>query len=157
LLVSYVTPQTPSKSTASQCESAVPIEGLPNFVDLAIWTPRDGICDPAVDFRFMPAGPVGADFELSREGAFGDLAVDSGPGEPGPSEDGFQTYDTVWFAHGRAASCWLFLMASETRQDGPLQARKSILLKGVPWRSDGGKQDWSNSEATASTKVDAVR
>lgn len=46
----------------------------------------------------MPARPVGADFELSRERAFGDLAVDGGSGQPGPSEDGFQTDDTVWFA-----------------------------------------------------------
>jgi hypothetical protein len=23
----------------------------------------------------------------------------------------------IWFAHGRAASCWLFLRASGTRQD----------------------------------------
>ena len=37
--------------------------------------------------------------------------------EPGPGEDGFQADDTIWFAHGRAASCWLLLMASETRQD----------------------------------------
>lgn len=53
----------------------------------------------------MPAGPVGADFELSRERALSDLAVDGGPGEPGPGEQGFQADDTVWFAHGRAASC----------------------------------------------------
>ena len=38
----------------------------------------------------MPAGPVGADFELSRERALGDLAVDGGPGQPGPGEDGFK-------------------------------------------------------------------
>lgn len=50
----------------------------------------------------MPAGPVGADFELSWERALGDLSVDCGPGQPGPSEDGFQTDDAVWLAHGRA-------------------------------------------------------
>src|SRR5207248_10444960 len=87
-----------------------------------------------------PAGPVGADSELSRERALGDLAVDSGPGQPGPSEDGFQPDDTVWFAHGRAASCSLFLTASETRQDRPLWARKSILHIAVLWRSDGGNR-----------------
>ena len=81
---------------------------------------------------------------------------DLGPGQPGPSEDGFQTDDTVRFAHGHAASCSLYLTASETRQDRPLQARKSILRVVVLWRSDGGKQDGSNSEAPASAEVDAV-
>jgi hypothetical protein len=85
----------------------------------------------------MPAGAVGADFELSRERALGDLAVDGGPGQPGPSENGFQTDDTVfWFAHDRAAS---LLAVSKTRQDRQLQARKSILHIAVLWRSDGGK------------------
>ena len=42
---------------------------------------RDWIGDPAVDVGFMPAAPVGADFELSRERALGDLAVDGGPGQ----------------------------------------------------------------------------
>jgi hypothetical protein len=48
-------------------------------------------------------------------------------------------------------------MASETRQDRPLQARKSILHIAVLSRSDGGKSDGSNSDAPASTEVDAVR
>src|SRR5580692_1204216 len=65
----------------------------------------------------MPACAVGADFELSRKGALGDLAVDGRPGQPGPDEDGFQTDDTLWLAHGRDASCWLFLTAAESRQD----------------------------------------
>ena len=104
----------------------------------------------------MPAGPVGADFELSRERALGDLAVDGGPGQPGPGKDGFQTDDTVWFAHGRAASCWLFLTAAETRQDRPLQARKRVLRVAVLWRRVGGKSDGSNSDAPASAEVDAV-
>ena len=60
------------------------------IVCVAFWTPSDGICDPAVDVGFMPAGPVGANFELSRERALGDLAVDGGPGQPGPGEDGFK-------------------------------------------------------------------
>jgi hypothetical protein len=87
----------------------------------------------------MPARAVGADLELSRERALGDLAVDSGPGQPGPSEDSFQTDDMVWFSHGRAASRSLFLTPSETRKNRLLQARKSILYVGVLWRSDGGK------------------
>lgn len=53
----------------------------------------------------MPAGSVGADLELSREGAFGDLAVDGGAGQSGPGEDSFQADDTVWLAHGLAAFC----------------------------------------------------
>ena len=53
----------------------------------------------------MPAAPVGADFELSRERALGDLAVDGRPGQPGPGKDSFQADDTIWLAHGRAASC----------------------------------------------------
>jgi hypothetical protein len=117
----------------------VPIEGSPDFVELAIWTPRDGIGNPAVDFRFMPAGPVGADFELRGKRALGNLAVDGRPGQPGPSEDGFQADDTLWFSHGGAASCWLFLTASEIRQDGRLQARKSILSNAVLWRRAGDK------------------
>ena len=72
----------------------------------------------------MPAGSVGADFELGRERAFGDLAVDGGSGQPGPGKDSFQANDTVWVSHGHAASC--SLTASETRQDRVLQARKGI-------------------------------
>src|SRR5215831_15994662 len=89
--------------------------------------PSDWIRYPAVDVGFMPAGPVGADFELSRERALGDLAVDGGPGQPGPGEHSFQADHTVWFWHGRAGSCSLSLRASETREDKRLQARKSIL------------------------------
>ena len=51
-----------------------------DLIELAFRMPRDGIGDPAVDVGFMPAGPVGANFELSRERAVGDLAVDGGPG-----------------------------------------------------------------------------
>ena len=76
-----------------------------DLIALTFRTPRDGICDPAVDVRFMPAGPVGAYFELGRERALGNLAVDGGSGQPGPGKNGSQADDTVWFAHGRAASC----------------------------------------------------
>src|SRR5206468_1545108 len=65
----------------------------------------------------MPAAPVDADLDLRRERALGDLAVDGGPGQPGPGENGFQADDTVCFWHGRAGSCSLFLMTYETRQD----------------------------------------
>src|SRR5579872_3327791 len=99
----------------------------PNILELAFRTPRDGICDPTVDVRFMPAGPVGANFQLSRERAVGDLAVDGGPGQPGPGENGLQTDDTLGFAHGRATSCWLFLTASETRQDSSCRRASEFL------------------------------
>jgi hypothetical protein len=55
----------------------------PDFIKLAFRTLSDWICDPAVDVRFMPAGAMGADFELSRKRAVGDLAVDGGPGQTG--------------------------------------------------------------------------
>src|SRR5450631_956240 len=133
-----------------------PAPTLADFIELAFRTPRDGICDPAVDVRFMPAGPVGADFELSRERAFGDLAVDGGPGQPGPGKDSFQTDDTVWFSHGRAASCWLFLRTAETREGRHSRTRKRVLPVTVLWRRVGGKSDGSNSDAQASAEVDAV-
>src|ERR1700757_4266431 len=67
----------------------------------------------------MPAGPVGADLDLRRKRTLGNLAIDGGTGKPGPGKNGFQADDTLRFSHGRAASCWLFVTASETRQDGP--------------------------------------
>ena len=54
-----------------------------NLINVAFRAPCDWIGNPAVDVGFMPAGAVGADFELSREGALGDLAVDGGPGQMG--------------------------------------------------------------------------
>jgi hypothetical protein len=78
-------------------------EGSSAFIELAFRTPSYWICDPAVDIGFMPAGAVGADFKLSRERTLGDLTVDGRPGQPRSSEDGFQTNNTVWFRHGRAA------------------------------------------------------
>ncbi|CAL74718.1 hypothetical protein BRADO0795 [Bradyrhizobium sp. ORS 278] len=75
---------------------------------------------------------------MSRERPLGDFAVDGGPGQPGSGEDGFQADDTVWFAHGRAASCWLFLTAAETRQDGRLRARKEVFASGALRRRAGG-------------------
>ena len=104
----------------------------------------------------MPAGSVGADFELGRERALGDLTVDGGPGQSRPDKNGFQANDTVWVSHGHAASCSRLLTLSETRQDRVLQARKGILHIAVLWRSNGGKQDGSSSEAPASSKVDSV-
>ena len=104
----------------------------------------------------MPAGSVGADFELGRERALGDLTVDGGPGESRPDKNGFQANDTVWVSHGHAASCSLLLTASETRQDRVLQARKGILHIDALWRSNGGESDGSDSDAPASAEVEAV-
>src|SRR5271165_1068879 len=127
----------------------------PDFVKSIFRVPRDGICDPAVDVRFMPAGPVGADLDLRRERALGNLAIDGGTGQPGPGKNGFQADNTLRFSHGRAASCWLFVTASETdRTDragaqGHFAHRRSMAFK-------RRRQDRSNPEASASAKIDAV-
>src|SRR5262249_12084184 len=76
----------------------------------------DWIRDPAIDVRFMPAGAVSADPDLRRERSLRDLSVDGGAGQPRPRKNGLQTDDTILVAHGRAASCWLFLKASWRRQ-----------------------------------------
>ena len=130
---------------------------LSNRIELGPRPPCSWISNPAVDVGLMPAAPVDADPDLRWERALGDLAVDGGPGQPGPGKNGFQADDTFWFSHCCTGSCWLFLTTSETRQGGPLQARKSILPFILLGRSDGGKQDSSNSEVPASAEVDAVR
>src|SRR5260370_37644095 len=112
--------------------------------------------DPAVDVGCRPPGPGGADFELGGKRALGNLAVDGGSGQPGPGKDSFQTDDTVWFAYGRAASCWLFLTTAETRQGRHSRTRKRVLPGTVLWRRVGGKSDESNSDAPAPAEVDAV-
>ena len=62
----------------------------------------------------------------------------------------------IWFAHAYAASCWLFLTA--VIQTGrSLRPRKRVFRFVVLWRSASGKSDGSNSDAEASTEVDAVR
>src|SRR5262245_5637854 len=88
---------------ASAKWARVPIPASSGVIELAFRTPLDRIGNPAVDLGFMPARAVGADLELSRERALGDLAVNGRPGEPSPGEDGFQTDDTIWLAHGGAA------------------------------------------------------
>ena len=88
-----------------------------DLIELAFRTPSDWIGDPAVDVGFVPAGPVGADLELSGEGTLGNLAVDCGPGQPGPGKNGLEADDPVWLSHGSAALCLPCLMASGTRQD----------------------------------------
>src|SRR3954447_12347859 len=45
----------------------------------------------------------------------------------------------IWFAHSRVASCWLFLTASEPRQDKQVQAGKRVVRLVVAWRRNGGR------------------
>src|SRR3954447_22676701 len=59
-----------------------PPEASSDRIELAFWAPCDGIGDPAVDVRLMPAAPVDAYLDLRRERALGDLAVDGGPDNP---------------------------------------------------------------------------
>lgn len=91
----------------------VPSPASPPLAAFAPRPPFHGIGDPSVDVGFVPAGAVGADPELGRERALGDLAVERGSGQTGPGEDGFETDDTVWFSHGGDASHWRFLTAPE--------------------------------------------
>jgi len=116
-----------------------PPPALSNRIELALRSPRDWISNPAVDVGFMPAAPVDADPDLRRECALGDLSVDGGPGQPSPGKNGSEADDTFWFAHSRVASCWLFLTASEPRQDKQVQAGKRVVRLVVAWRRDGGR------------------
>jgi len=59
-----------------------PPEDSSDRIELAFRAPCDGIGDPAVDVRLMPAAPVDAYLDLRRERALGDLAVDGGPDNP---------------------------------------------------------------------------
>src|SRR5260370_2364055 len=104
----------------------------------------------------MPAGAVDADFELSREGAFSDLAVDGGPGQPGPGEAGLKTDDTIWFVHGRAASCWLFLTIPDPERTGRCgRARASCTSAYYGVQTAENRMD-SNFDAPPSAEVNAV-
>ncbi len=73
-----------------------PLGSSSDLINFMFRAPSDWICDPAVDVRFMPAGPVGADFELSGKGALGDLTVDGGARQTCPGKNGFQADDTVF-------------------------------------------------------------
>ena len=124
-----------------------------DLIKLAFRTPRAGICDPAVDVRFMPAGPVGADLDLRRERTLGNLAIDGGTGQPGPGKNGFQADDTLRFSHGRAASCWLFVTASETDRTAGAQEHFAHTRTMAFKRR---KRDRSNPEAPAFSKIEAM-
>jgi hypothetical protein len=96
-----------------QQQKEIPLGGLEGrqpltshyFIEPAFRTPCGGIGDPAVDVGLMPAAPVDADLDLSRECPLVDLAVDGRPGQPGSGNDGFESNDPIWFGHGKAASC----------------------------------------------------
>src|SRR5271166_4056588 len=98
---------------------------LLGIIDILHWTPRHGVGDPAIEVRFPPAGAVDADPDLGRERTLGDLAIDSGPGQAGPGEDGVQADDTVWCGHGCAGSCQLSLTAPDTHRTSAY-ARKRV-------------------------------
>jgi hypothetical protein len=127
-----------------------------DHIELALRTPCDGIGNPAVDVRFMPAAPVDADPDLRWERAFGDLTVDGGAGQAGSSQDGLQADDTVWFSHGWPTCCWLFLRTAETRQDGRSGTCKKV-RRGIGLRRrDGGEAAGSETDAAASSEADAM-
>lgn len=97
--------------------------------------PADRIRDPPIDIGFPPSRPVHADLDLSREGAFGDLAVDGRAGQAGPREDGPEANDTIRFRHGRlafAGSIWHVL-----EPDRAIQGLRAIQLSShrpVSWK-----------------------
>jgi hypothetical protein len=96
-----------------------------DLIELAFPTPDYRIGDPAVDVGFAPASSMDTDPDLGWKCALNDLAVDSGSGQPGSEKDGFEADDTVWFPHGCAGSCWLFLAAADpdrTNSDGRASA-----------------------------------
>lgn len=118
---------------------------------------RNGVGDPAIDVGLMLARAVGADFDLRREGALGNLAVNGGPRQAGPGEDGSQADDTVWLAHGCLDFCWLCLTAPE-----PDRTRIYRCARGSCAPSQRGSPAAENrivlqSDAPASAKVDTVR
>jgi hypothetical protein len=61
------------------------------------------ICDPAVEFGFLPSRAIDAQLDLWREGAFFDFPIDGRPGQAGAVEDGLEADDAVWFGHSRCS------------------------------------------------------
>ena len=59
-----------------------------------------------------------ADSDLGWECALGDLAVDGGPGPPGPGEDGLEADDPIWLGHGCVGSGWLLPTAADPDRTG---------------------------------------
>jgi hypothetical protein len=92
-----------------------------------------------IDVGFPPPGPVDADFDLGRERALCDLAIDGGAGEAGADENGAQADDTVWLVHSRVASCWSLLIAPDSDRNRELLLCKRYLAGVVQWRRNGGK------------------
>lgn len=71
-------------------------------------TSSDGIGHRTIDFGFVSARAVSANPDLGWESAFGDLAIDSGPGQAGAIEGGLETDDPIRGGYGGVASCCLF-------------------------------------------------
>lgn len=104
----------------------------------------------------MPTCAVDADLDLAWERAFGDLAVDRGPGQTSPGKDGFQADDTVWFWHGRAASCWLFLAAPDRDRTRHFGCARAFSASSYPGVETTVNRTGLESDAPASSEVDAV-
>ncbi|CEJ86420.1 conserved hypothetical protein [Hyphomicrobium sp. GJ21] len=129
----------PSSLSARSYPGSAGPPDLAGFIGCPFRSPPDRIGDPTVDVGFPPSRAVGADLELGRKRALGDLAVDGGPGQAGAVADGVKADDTVWLAHGNNASCWLFLTVSETSQSKELSLHKKDLAVVGLWRTIGGK------------------
>lgn len=140
------------RTKAIGCSSGFEAGESPDFIEL--WTPSDRICDRLISDSCQPAPLV---LILSRAGerTLGDLAVYRRPGQPGPGQDGPYPDSAVWFAHGLAASCWLFLTPSESRQVNSCRWTRGSSTSQA-WSRAGGKKDGSNSDAPASAEIDAV-
>src|SRR4051812_8740512 len=95
-----------------------PSQASTDLIQFAFRPPPDWIVDPAVDVGFAPAGAMDADPDLGRECALGDLAVDGGPGQPGPGEDGLEADDPIWLWHGFVGSGCLLLTAADPDRTG---------------------------------------
>jgi hypothetical protein len=73
---------------------------LPDFFAFSPRPPPCRIFNPAIDVGFMPSRAVDADPDLGREGALGDLAVESGSRQARAGEHGFEADDALWRGHG---------------------------------------------------------
>ena len=60
----------------------------------------DWIGDPLVDGGLAPASAMNADPDLTREGAFGDLAIHGRSGKPGAGQYGFEADNSFGVGHG---------------------------------------------------------
>lgn len=104
----------------------------------------------------MPACTGDTDLNLAWEGAFGDLAIDRGSGQTGPGKNGFQADDTIWFKHGRAAFCWLFLIAPDPERTDTYGRARGFPPTSYPGLETAANGMGLESNATAPPKLDTV-